>query len=123
LGVLPSPLASIPGDTVPGNTHLSLTRPASQTGQATPGLLVPSTSETAISFTPPQGASVPHPDISQNDGIFDTHHNSRVPQISNNVEVLQQSHQLARATPDIAADLSRHPLDTAPSSRDIYRPE
>jgi hypothetical protein len=99
LGVVPSFLASVSGDTVPGNTHSSLTSPASQICDATPGLLVPSTSQTAISLTPPQGTLVPQPDSSQNDVTFDTHHNSRV------------------------ADLSRHPLVTTPSSHDIDRPE
>jgi hypothetical protein len=129
LGIVPviplsSSLASVPRDTLPANLHSSLSSPASRTGQVTPGPgLIPSTSEAAISPTAPQGTSISHPSMAPNDGTFDTHHNSRVPDISNNVETPQRSHQLAMSIPDITTDPSCHPLDTAPSSHDIGRPE
>jgi hypothetical protein len=118
LGVAPgtplsSSLVSVPGDTISGYLESSLASPASRTGCVTAGLLVPSTT--------PQRTPVSHLDVSQNDGTFDTHHHS--PQISINDEAPQQSHRQATSIPDIATNLSYHPLDTTLSSHNSDHPE
>jgi hypothetical protein len=55
--------------------------------------------------------------MAPHDGEFDIHHNSRVPDLNNNVEAPQRAEPLAMSIPDIATDLSLHSFDTVPSSR------
>jgi Family of unknown function (DUF6535) len=108
-GSLPSPsLAPVLSDTLPAQPELSLASPAPQIDQVTPGPgLGSSTLVTTISFTAPQGTCRSHPGMAQNDSTFDNSSNSAEP---------------ASSVPDIVADLSRHSLDTVPSSRDIDCP-
>jgi Family of unknown function (DUF6535) len=102
LGVVPDIALSSPSgpDTLPVGTQLTLASPASRIG-----LL----------------AAVSRP---QYDGTVGHDHRPRV-QTSTLVGFPEQSHKSAMSAPDIAIDVSRLPLDTAPSgsSGDIDRPQ
>ncbi|KAI0247165.1 hypothetical protein BJV78DRAFT_1285746 [Lactifluus subvellereus] len=122
--IIPSmPFSSVstpaPGHVLPADPRVAQVSPGSQIDQLTPGPgFLPLGSVTAA----PQVTSVSHPNIAPNDAALDTHINSRVPNFSNNMEAPHHPHQLDMSVPDIATDLSRHSLDTAPSSRDTDRP-
>ena len=113
----------IPGDVVPANPQAASASP-SQANKLTPGPgFPPQSSVSAISFTTPQVTSVSHPNIASSDGAIDTHDNSRTPDFSSNMEVPHDPHQPGMSVPGIVTELSRHPIDTVPSSWDTERPE
>ncbi|KAH9952551.1 hypothetical protein BGW80DRAFT_1420388 [Lactifluus volemus] len=108
LGVVPDiplspPSGPVTNDTLPVGTQLTLASPASRIG-----LL----------------AAVSRPDTTPNDGTVG--HDHRPPaQTSTHVGFPEQSHEPAMSAADTAIDVSRLPLDTAPSdsSGDIDRPQ
>ncbi|KAH9956672.1 hypothetical protein BGW80DRAFT_1387188 [Lactifluus volemus] len=108
LGVVPdiplsSSLGPVTSDTLPVDTQLTLASPASRIG-----LL----------------AAVSRPDTTPNDGTVD-HDHRPCPQTSTNVGFPEQPYEPAMSAADIAIDVSRLPLDTAPSgsSGDFDRPQ
>ena len=128
LGIVAHSIVSFSSFSIPAPGNLladpqvASTPPRPQIDQLTPGPgFLPLSSVTAFSFTGPQLTSVSHPSKAPNGGAFDTHDNySRAPDSFNNVV---HPHQLEISIPDIAAELSRCPLDTVPSSRDTDRSE
>ncbi|KAI0247171.1 hypothetical protein BJV78DRAFT_955483 [Lactifluus subvellereus] len=129
LGVVPPsiipgmPFSSVstpaPGNPLPPDPQAASASPGSQIDQLTPGPgFIPLGSATAA----PQVTSVSHPGMATNDAGFGTHDNSRAPDFSINMEAPHHPHQLYMSVPDIVTELSRHSLDTVPSSRDTNCP-
>jgi Family of unknown function (DUF6535) len=123
---IPSPSTPVPvsNDTLPADPLMSSKSacPTLQINLITPGSrLLTQGSVPEISFTPPQVTSNLQPNLPENDATFDTRDSSRAPELSNIVETSQQSHESATPTLDTVTDLSRHPVDRAPS-RDVDRP-
>jgi Family of unknown function (DUF6535) len=81
--------------------------PASLIDQMTagPGFL-PSSSETAMPLTISQVTPILQPKVEPYDTTFDSHDSSRSPDLCNNVETPQRSHQLAMPVPDITTNFS-----------------
>jgi hypothetical protein len=123
--VLPFSSFSIPapGNLLPADPQAAQASPRSQIDQLIPNPGFPPSSVTASSFTTPQATSVSHPSTASNDGVYDTHDNSRAPGSSNIIGVPHHPHQLAVSVPDIATEVSRRSFDTVPSSSDTDRPE
>jgi hypothetical protein len=124
-GIPPSPSpVPVSSDTRLADPLMSSTRsPTSHIDLITSGsrLLTPG-SVPEISFTPPQMTSNSQSNLAQNDATFNIHDDSQTPRLSDTVETSKRPHQPAvPALVDTVTDLSRHPVNTAPS-RSVDRP-